>query len=441
MNRKILMRKYFAVLVQLASPLNVSSGADQYSDSDVLRNGRGEVFVPGTSLAGAFRNWLKESGISDDVMGFSSKESGKQMSSFYISDLYFHANEQCNVKVSLRDRIQLDSKKAVNNKFDTEIVEPGVEGTLFVNYVQRQGDTADLDKIVCGILQEIESGAIRFGANKNRGYGRFRVLRIFEKKFTDADVDEWISFASNSHNLSSYGEGISYQEWEATKEKPMSGYLKIQVPLQLKGGISIRRYSTRPGMPDFEHINCGKDEMGQPIPVIPGTSWNGAIRAGALSILGELVGKKRAERVVRGWFGHVEKNKTEKGDELGAWQSAVVIAESRIKGGTWLAMMRNQINRFDASTKTGALYSEWSYFGGVTKLELMVRKEAGYQALVGMLLLVIADLQKGYLCVGGQTAVGRGVFEKNGDIFFSEAVDEELCNRALYDFLFEQEME
>lgn len=459
MNHKISKRKYIAVTMKLLSPLAVSSGKSLYSDADVQRNGNGDVFVPGTSLSGAFRDLLEDYGCSKPVMGYSEGNEGK-MSSLYISDLYFEEQGGDQITVSVRDRVKLQEGKTVANKFDTEIVEPEIEGTLFLNYVQREGDQADYDGAIGAVLREIQSGAVRMGANKNRGFGRFEIVKIYEREFDKDKVQQWISFVPHLKDCSAYGEGVSYEEWNARENqensgmrmKYKSGYLKIRVPLRLTGGISIRRYSTKPEMPDFEHITCGTDGEGNPIPIIPGTSWSGAIRSGALAILTELEGKEKAMRLIRGWFGHVKDDKEDKKEtkekktkEYSAWQSVVVIGESRLIGGTWKRMTRNQISRFDASTKTGALYSEQAYFGGDTVLELMVRKSEkdDYKALTGLLLMVIHELQNGYVSVGGQTAVGRGIFEKSEELSImtdetDEGADsEKYYNESLYRFLCE----
>lgn len=472
MNQKIEKRKYMAVTMKLISPLAVSSGENLHSDADVQRNGTGEIFVPGTSLAGAFRNILEDYGCSESVMGYSEGSLGR-MSSLCISDLYFEKQKKEEITVSVRDRVKLNGGKTVDNKFETEIVEPGIIGTLFLNYVQRENNPTDGDETkkdetkqdqtedgpvdydgaVSTILKEIQSGAIRIGANKNRGFGRFQVLEVYEKEFREKNVEKWISFVPRAKDCLAYGEGLSYEDWVAKPKKEKtkmelddkSGYLKIRVPLHLTGGISIRRYSTKPEMTDFEHITCGRDEEGKPIPVIPGTSWSGAIRSGALSILTELVGKEKAVCLIRGWFGHVKEKEDRKAGEWNAWQSTVVIGESRLAGGTWKVMTRNQINRFDASTKTGGLYSEYTYFGGNTVLELMVRKNEkdDYKPLTGLLLMVIHELQNGYLSVGGQTAIGRGIFAKRGELTINtgesgkEGDTEKSYNESLYHYLYE----
>ena len=50
--------------------------------------------------------------------------------------------------------------------------------------------------------------------------------------------------------------------------------------------------------------------------------------------------------------------------------------------------------------------------------EIKIRKdkENCYQLLAAMISFVAADIVRGYLSVGGQTAIGRGIFEGNGPV-------------------------
>ena len=50
----------------------------------------------------------------------------------------------------------------------------------------------------------------------------------------------------------------------------------------------------------------------------------------------------------------------------------------------------------------------------VLRLAVPVTEETEW--IIGFLLLALKDLQNGFLAVGGQTAVGRGVFAANGNI-------------------------
>lgn len=436
-NKKIIEKQYYAFKLRLASPLNVSAGLSEETDADVLRNGDGKVFIPGTSVAGAFRNALMLKEKSDGIMGYSDGEQGR-MSSILISDIYFAEPEH--VKTGIRDGIKLDDSKIVKNKFDMEIVETGAVGTLYIECVVREGDTPEqyVDAIK-KLVTMLQSGEIRFGANKNRGFGRVELLTeadsesyVYEKSFSKEDKNDYAAFILDVNSKTSKDTRLGLyksqklsdwigEAWEkkcrnlnqhADADQPLDleQYVKISVPLRLMGGISIRRYSAKSNQADFEHITCdGK-------PVIPGSSWNGAIRADVARILRELidVGKDKqmiVENLIDDWFGKIS---DEQGESM---QSLVVVSESIIEGATPVPMTRNKVNRFDASTVDGALYSEISYFGGKTTLELLIRKDEKryYEELVEILQLVIRDIKEGFVAVGGQTAVGRGVFAPDGE--------------------------
>ena len=456
-NKKIIEKQYYAFKLRLASPLNVSAGLSEETDADVLRNGDGEVFIPGTSVAGAFRNALMLKEKSDGIMGYSDGEQGR-MSSILISDIYFAEPEH--VKTGIRDGIKLDDSKIVENKFDMEIVETGAVGTLYIECVVREGDTPEqyVDAIK-KLVTMLQSGEIRFGANKNRGFGRVELLTeadaesyVYEKSFSKEDKNDYAAFILDVNSKTSKDTCLGLYDsqklsdwigeaWEkncqnlnqhAGADQPLDleQYVKILVPLRLMGGISIRRYSAKSNQADFEHITCdGK-------PVIPGSSWNGAIRADAARILRELidVGKDKqmiVDNLIDGWFGKIS---DEQGESM---QSLVVVSESIIEGATPVPMTRNKVNRFDASTVDGALYSEISYFGGKTTLELLIRKDEKryYEELVEILQLVIRDIKEGFVAVGGQTAVGRGVFAPDG-----EQVDKTFGVPKLYELICSKEV-
>ncbi len=295
----------------------------------------------------------------------------------------------------------------------------------------------EYEKSIAGLFQAIQTGEIRIGGNKNRGFGRLSIEGIYQRAFryqdsqNEFDMEEWRAFKKDAKCLERYGRPVAYADWKDRQEKGIEKYVKIKVPLRLTGGISIRKYSAKPDAADFEHITCNGDS------VIPGSSWNGAIRADAKDILLSL-GKTQEETdgLMEDWFGMVSK------DGKNAKQSMVVVGESIIdpEDSVRMPVMRNQINRFDASTKDGALYSEIACFGGTMTLELMVRKDGqkACRALLGLLSFVIEDIQRGYLAIGGQTAVGRGIFEADNErcVTCNDALiptDEvEQCRKALY---------
>ena len=428
MNNQIVKRIYTIWKIRLDSPMNISGGDSILTDSDFQRNGDGVLFIPGTSVAGSFRSYLEQKKDEAGIFGYSSGEHGF-MSKVFLSDIYFGED----TKLSVRDGICLDEDKIVlkEKKYDMEILETGACGNLCIECVIREEDREqDFYDCLHKIASGIQKGEIRFGAKKTRGFGKICLTEIYEQVFTEKTRIEWTNFLTDPENLSFYKK-ISVKEYLHTLPDTVGRYLKITVPLRQKGGISIRKYSAQPVKADYEHITCNG------VPVIPGSSWNGAIRASAECILAEL-GCHEREVLLDKWFGYVlDKSKKNTMKKEKAHKSIVTVGESKItdtKDGKYVNMpiIRNRINRFDASTVNGALYSEIACFNGYTELELYIEKKEDWMALTALLCLIVKDIQNGYLAIGGQTAVGRGIFVGDGDVKYSEPVDEkqymkELC--------------
>ena len=435
-NRAIVSRTYYRICVTIISPVNISNGISTDTDADVMRNGRGECFIPGTSLAGAFRSYRGDDKDRDSIFGYSAGEEGR-MSTVFISDLYF---DKDSVNVSVRDRVKLTDSKNVDNKFDTEIIEQGARGSFTIETVNREGMNEKIgnpDNVIPEILMAMHDGDIRLGSAKNRGFGRVSIDTVSSVTFTRDNKADWINYLAED-NDKTY-KAVSFEEWRKGRQRQIVKYDKYIVPLRLTGGISIRRYSTKPDKADFEHITSNG------VPVIPGTSWNGAIRADAKQLIidmGKSAGipdsriNKAAAELIDKWFGKVKAGDKDKE----SWQSNIVIAESEIKGARYLPMTRNNINRFTSGTKDGALYTELSCIGGTTQLEYMIANHKGSEseqemkALEGIMRLVVRDICEGMIAVGGQVSVGRGIFKGNYDEWVSSLPDSsDECLKALYD--------
>lgn len=434
-NRQITERRYYAVTVSLASPLCVSNGESEYTDADIIKNAAGEYFLPGSSIAGAWRDYLNQKKDENGILGFSKDKEGR-MSPVLISDLYFSSK----ARISVRDGVKLGRGKSVLNKYDLEIIETGAEGTLFFSIVIREGDAWDYKGTIARLFQAMQAGEIRFGANKNRGMGKLQIESVYESFFSKEDVDRWIAFSpyqktEKSQLINHYDNINSYEKWSQEHNVSLkTRYISITIPLSLKGGISIRRYSTKPAQADYEHITTnGK-------PVVPGASWNGAIRSDAGRILNDL-GCKHTNKLLRTWFGCINTDLNDSEEDVSGeqpHQSLLAVSESIIADAVSVPVTRNKVNRFDASTIEGALYTDLAFYGGTTCLHIMVRKDtkSEYEALLGLLQIIIQDVQEGYLPVGGLVSIGRGIFKiGDGEVEYSENIDADRCLEKLYSLL------
>ena len=410
-------REVFYIQVQFVSPISISSGDNEWTDSDVLRNFDGEAFIPGTSLAGAMRSYLKKKKTDDCFMGYSKKQGEEdfgKMSSLFISDLTFDEETVSNV----RDGVALDDNKSTieGSKFDIEILEAGVKGHFYLELTVREDDNeSEMNEELATIFNGINKGEIRLGSKKTRGFGEFKILSIASKIYDDSNYTDY----ANAYDDSEWkNEENTLQDW-LEKVDSESQMVHIKVPLRLEGGISIRQYAAKKGEPDYAQLT----DHG--VPVIPGSSFAGAIRHRIELLCGELKLSKEASEIM---FGFVKgKN---------ANSSNVIINESEIKGAKPLVMVRTGVSRFESAARSGALYKEKTYVDGRLTLNISVRKgdnPVDEKWILGLLLLAIKDLQNGLLAGGGQTAIGRGVFSYDGPILIDgkENRENELITEAL----------
>lgn len=416
--KAIIKRKVLYVQVQLISPLSVSSGENEWTDSDILRDKEGNPFVTGSSLAGAMRAYLGKKKNEDSLMGYSGKDKNQddigKMSSLFISDLTFDEDTVTGV----RDGVALDKNKTAisESKFDIEIIEARAKAHFYMELTVREGDNeAEMNQELANIFTGINEGEIRIGSKKTRGFGEFKVLSVKNREYGKENyLDYALAYKENTWKAeeNQLDDWLKQADWNAQM-------IHIEVPLRMRGGISIRQYAARKGEPDYIHLT----DHG--IPVIPGSSLAGAIRHRIQDILEELKQNqiklpKNISDIINIAFGYVNGNE--------ACASNIIIGESEIKGASPLTMVRTGVSRFESAVKSGALYKEKMYVDGELSLEIAVRKSQNPEDsrwVMGLLLLAIKDLQNGLLAVGGQTAIGRGIFMANGPILIDGEASKE----------------
>lgn len=416
MSNSLVKKIVYFISVQLMSPLCISKGDGILTDNDVLVNGEGIPFIPGYSLAGAMRGYLEKEKQQDCIFGYEDmKKNVGRMSSIFVSDLYFDST----VKTAVRDGVSLSDRKTAisQGKFDMEVIDTGAAGHFYMELQLRQNDNEDefleqLAQVFCGWKKK----EIRLGSKKSRGYGEIGLVFVKKKEFCKNNILEYKDAYCIEKQQDGTWEAVDIASWDEN----MSRYVTISLPLRLEGGISIRQYSAKKGEPDYVHITANGE------PVIPGTSFTGAIRHRLREILLQL-GTANTQEIIDSMFGYVNAKM-----ENDAHISNIVIGECVLKGYKRLIMVRNGISRFESGTKDGALFKEVSYIGGTTVLEIKVKKTPEVNEMIGLLLLVLKDIQNGFLAVGGQTAVGRGLFAADGELCIQSDLTQEMYKKAAF---------
>ena len=441
MTKEIKKKCYYRIGFTLKSPLAIGSGGNTNTDKDIIRNSFGHPYIPASAIAGVCSHAVKEENIYPQqeiykYLGFvrikgnetEEDDSTKDLKDAMESRVIFYDGQMMNGKdtyfVSARDSVALDEYKTAKRgaKFDMEVLEPGIRFVTYLEQDYYDGDTLDF---AAQLARLFLAGKISFGGKNTRGYGEIKDVQVGWRQFilaehdTDGDgFEEWLNFDLYDEN--------GWKEWT---EAPITTERKLTLRLKQVGGISIRRYTTRirdneqESQPDFEQmtVHHGAEEL----PVIPGTSWAGAFR----HRMRELGLQHAAEEKL---FGFVRGEGQDEKARSRIRFSETIIQEKDGKGKPREKILsRNAIDRFSGGTVDGALFTEKTYYGGMTDLEITLQgKEALTEQECRILVMSIADLHYGFLAVGGETSIGRGLFsilQVNGkDIVDGDTVYEQL---------------
>lgn len=409
-------KTYYRIELELLSSLSIGATDSDITDHDMVLDSRGFPMIPGSALAGAYRELFYDHATRDDELAertcnriFGDLKTGESALRVYDATLL-----GTQAMVTIRDSVALRHKVAIPGlKFDRQIVE---RGARFVTYLEtlHELDAATTAQVGCtqeeveAIICALDDGRITIGAKTTRGMGRIRVTDCRKRSFVlPDDVDEWLRFDMF---------GDVQTDWPSERTTfalPSSGgsdRLVIDMVLRLRGGVSVREYTTEVDQADFSQLvvhSAANEE--DSVPLIPGTSWAGAFR----TRFKEIAGRMRLDsEVTDRLFGSVGKDE---GGETVAQRSRLAFGESVVEGGEWITYTRNAIDRITASTIDAALFTERTYYGGTTRLVISLDRPSDFDAAtLKPFVATLADLHYGFLAVGGMTSVGRGLFRIDG---------------------------
>lgn len=416
---------YYYIRFKLESPLSVGNGDDNLTDHDCVRNSNGDLFIPATSIAGAFSHYLNDeqrkifAPKEETEKSIREKRKEKEKEYEYFQSPYFISDAilvNSNINMSIRDGVKLTENKTAEKsaKYNFEVIETGAEFDFRIELTIRDGDNADkMKEIVDILLNGFNSGEIVLGLKSKRGYGKVSLIDIRKRSF-EKNIDDLLKF--DKYSIANY-ENYSPKEQNSNKN-----YDYIELSLEQIGGLSIRRYSSRAGEADFEHIKSNGT------PVIPGTSWAGLIRGQVERYVNLIENQFNIKLDVNldYWFGREKQKNSE------AVASNIIVEESIIENSKEITLTRNKIDRFSGGASDRALFTEKAVFNGTTKLGIKIKKGITYKdnelqedstkstknskvennsKIVGLIALVLKDIDNGLIALGGQTSIGRGIFK------------------------------
>ncbi len=469
-HRSILERWVIQGTLVLETPAHFGNGdADPLTDMPLLVDEvEGSPLLPGASIAGALRNYLREREYgygkaetknSKTAMLFGSSrvdEDGKQ------SPLIIDDARGTSAGFELRDGVAIDPETrtaADDKKFDMQLLAAGSTFNLRFELVVSKDlrESQKLRDALYTALRGLEQGEITLGARKRRGFGQVTVKDWQVFKFdlqTKEGLVNWLGFDQGLKTpTTEKGNDLAAKLDASLQKEDERSFAHLTAHFAIDGTLLIRSgFGETGNSPDTVHLRSARPMKNKPneqenVPVIPGTSLAGVLRQRALKIVrtiapdvqaqdekGKLLFKLnkdkqevpllKAEVFINKMFGPAEI----KAGEKHAKASRVSIKETEIKDSTQLVMTRVKIDRFTGGAYESALFSEQPEIGkpgthSVT-LDLTLREKAKlgegatkeeqeqakkeFQSELGLLLLLLKDLWTGDLPIGGESSVGRG---------------------------------
>lgn len=222
MARTIQTRWKISGTLKAETPIHVGGlGGDADTDLALAVNGRGNYYIPGTSLAGALRGWMgrlfSELRV-NQIWGFQKqplkkeedeklKEEDRGYASFIMID---DAEIQGKQKVEIREGVAIDrhtGAAAERFKYSRAILPKGAEFPLNITFDSQYGEPpAEL----WHLLQALERGDIRIGAAKTRGLGRVQLHHpkiekqslnnaegLFDALINGGETQNWTAIKAN----------------------------------------------------------------------------------------------------------------------------------------------------------------------------------------------------------------------------------------------------
>lgn len=372
--------------------------------------------LTGASIAGALRSYLRER-----ERGYGQRADSESASVLLFGALKEEEGEQSpliiedalgkSFSVETREGVALDPESRTAREkrlFDLQLWQAGTAFPLrFELVIREKGSEVKLKRALATALEGFNDGSITLGARKRRGYGRVSVpgwrVKVYDLTTPEGLLD-WIE--NGDKPLDDVNLIVDVRKvlgvGELLPDKRQFFCFKATFPLD--GSLLIRSGGGQDDQgPDTVHLHARQDD-GNVMPVLSGTSLAGALRARAFKIANTVGDGGCARKLIDAMFGPEMDSNVEP-------QASRVIVEETVVANARTDLVQNRVNidRFTGGARETALFNEQPAFGGdETKVTVKVRLLEPKEHEIGLLLLLLKDLWTGDLPLGGEIGIGRG---------------------------------
>lgn len=377
----------------LKSPLLIGDGAgetsDNFRDVHVLKNRRGEPFIPGTSLCGVLRDWLTRT--KSDAVTELFGDADTMQSSIQTDDI-----KLADFEIIARDGVRINGLTGTGEdggKYDFEAIERGAHGQLRLLINLRGCHSVEkISATVALMLKKLQDG-IRLGALTAKGFGLVATENLTANLYdfhNKADVAAWLLGEPATETISP----------SAADDAASPKDFIVDAQFQFNSSFIIRDYDV--GADDKAKNISAVTLKSRKDFVIPGTSLKGILRHRAEYIFRKLGGDAQALDNLMGSSTADEKIK-----------SRFIVAESYVapEDFTEVEHTRNKIDRFTGGTLQGTLFTTKPAYQknrGKATFRLRFEIRDATDAEAGLAIFLLRDLWLGRVALGGEKSVGRG---------------------------------
>lgn len=404
------------------------SGAGNEIDTEVLKTKAGQPFIPGTSLAGALREFMTaENALGMRLLFGTEAAYERQHNAAWQSSIRIDDIKLNNVEIVVRDGVSLDEITGTaieHHKFDYEAVGSGATGKFFAEITQRgiHERYEDAMKEAVDLLAHRLAAGFSLGAHTAKGFGEIHVgeLKVYRYDFKNPDhVRAWLGSEEKTEVL------VEPEVYERQKGFYAKDDCVLEAKFALKSSLLVRDYARAMEVKTAERM----DDKGTSVQalmlrendhwLIPGASIKGALRHRAAEILRKLdIDSTLLDCMMGPSLDRIKEKPEEK------WKSRLLVSEVRLEDGVAARLQtRVRIDRFTGGKIPTSLFTEAPVWQtekerAVLSMRLVLHepKEEERAWQIGLLLLLLKELSLGRLALGGEKGIGRGVLEGRGAV-------------------------
>ncbi|GAB4336717.1 MAG: hypothetical protein Kow0037_18300 [Calditrichia bacterium] len=309
-----------------------SGAAEFHTDMALAKDGEGNYYIPGTTLAGALRDYLNRSLGSYKAWYDATDEKEKQKlarkmpEDIIVKKLFGYQNNDDghasallvedapavgDVKVSVRDHVVIireTGSAAPGLKFDREVVQAGSEFAFRMEIdFKNMEEKEQLLPYIGYLVQTLKNGDIRLGGATSRGLGAVKLhqIKIFEWDLTEKEnFEKFLQFQVNDNKIAP---NVMLKNLPNPKKINPEPFAVIKLKCGIEGPFMIKSGA----VDESDYPNPSADEkieapdmvclretnaFGEDVFVIPGSSIKGAFRAQAERIIKQCQGKNDSHR-------------------------------------------------------------------------------------------------------------------------------------------------